>query len=431
MSSSSSSSTSSARRGASSRPQITSLMYALPVRRLKEILGHVLPELTLGPVETLSSPQLARLYQLTMSDNRKLLLSFAPSLAVRLLRHEATLLSTEAILVDFICKLEGKPTGKECRIQINDPECEFSLLGTAIPSLLKHSSNNREMAYPYSIFEPTLGVPLSTLSIYLSTSERHSIDKQVGQLARALACITSPSGTFGMVNRVLEDPFIPNGAVAKERSDSETWSEGFNTLLEGILRDGEDMNVLLPYETIRAHYKRLSWHLDGVITPRLVVLDIADDTNVMVERVPSSSTQPPHPLVTGLRSWSQGIFGDPQLANTFVDTPSSAFLEGWAESGDDVAEDLEGAEIRMMLYSCYRAAVMIVTEYYRPQADSSRREMEGRRKLTRALAALERVVVDRDGEGEGEALKRVRSLSLEVKEREGVVKRIKIEELID
>lgn len=357
-----------------------------------------------------------------MSDNRKLLLSFAPSLAVRLLRHEATLLSTEAVLVDFICKLEGKPTGKECRIPIPDPECELSLLGKAIPSLLKHSSNNREMAYPYSIFEPTAGAPLSTLAIYLSIQERQSIDTQVGQLARALACITSPSGTFGMVSRVLEDPFVPNGAVPKERSDSKTWSEGFNTLLEEILRDGEDMNVLLPYETIRLHYKRLSWHLDGITTPRLFVLDIADETNVMVERPTSPATS--QPQVTGLRSWGLGIFGDPLLANAFVDTPSPAFLEGWTSSGPDISEDPEGASIRMLLYSCYRAAVMIVTEYYRPQADSSRREMEGRKKLTTALAELERIEV-------GEALKRVRSLSLEEKEPENVVKRIKIEELID
>jgi hypothetical protein len=70
-------------------------MYALPVRRLKEILSHVFPNETLGPVEELKSTQLARLYSLTMSDDRKLLLSFAPSLSVHLLRHEAAILSSE------------------------------------------------------------------------------------------------------------------------------------------------------------------------------------------------------------------------------------------------------------------------------------------------------------------------------------------------
>lgn len=229
-----------------------------------------------------------------------------------------------------------------------------------------------------------------------------------------------------MVNRVLEDPFIPNGAVPKERSDSRTWSEGFNTLLEGILRDGEDMSVLLPYDTIRSHYKRLSWCLDGITTSRLVVLDMGDETNVMVDRPSVSVSASPKsstPSVTGLRSWSLGVFGDPKLANSFVDGASDAFLEGWHDGGTDISEDPEGASIRTLLYSCYRAAVMVVTEYYRPQVDSSRREMEGRRKLTSALAALEKV-----DSGDGEALKRVRSLSLEG---EGAVKRIKIEELID
>jgi hypothetical protein len=49
--------------------------------------------------------------------------------------------------------------------------CRLSAL---VPKLLKHSSNNREMAYPYSIFEPTAGVPLSTIAIYLSLPERRS-----------------------------------------------------------------------------------------------------------------------------------------------------------------------------------------------------------------------------------------------------------------
>jgi hypothetical protein len=43
------------------------------------------------------------------------------------------------------------------------------------------------------------------------------------------------------------------------------------------------------------------------------------------------------------------------------------------------------------LYRCFRAVVTIVTEYYRPQSDSSRRELEGRRKLTSALAEIEKL----------------------------------------
>jgi hypothetical protein len=45
----------------------------------------------------------------------------------------------------------------------------------------------------------------------------------------------------------------------------------------------------------------------------------------------------------------------------------------------------------MLLYRCFRAVVTIVTEYYRPQSDSSRRELEGRRKLTSALGEIEKL----------------------------------------
>jgi hypothetical protein len=384
-------------------------MYSLPVRRLKEILSHVIPGATLGPVEELSSPQLPRLYTLTMSDNRKLLLSFAPSLAVRLLRHEATVLSSEATLVHFIAESERQV--ESTISSSNDEKQDLTPLSVLVPTLIKHSSNNREMAYPYSIFEPTAGAPLSTLSIYLSLPERRLIDKQVGSMARSLASLTSPSGTFGMVSRVLPDPFAATPSTVPERLDSKTWSEGFNTLLEGILRDGEDMAVLLPYDTVRSHYQRLSWRLDAVTLPRLVLLDAGSETNVMVERASNEGTSTAvaeGAKMTGLRSWSQGVFGDPLVANCF-DDPSEGFLEGWREGGEDIIEDEEGADVRILLYRCYRAVVTIVTEYYRPQPDSSRRELEGRRKLTSTLAELEKIDV-----AVSDALKRSRSIEDEV-----------------
>jgi len=187
------------------------------------------------------------------------------------------------------------------------------------------------------------------------------------------------------------------------------WSRAFHGLLEGVLRDGEDKAVLLPYEVVRAHYKRLSYHLDSVLLPRLLILDIGNDRNVMVERgldeegsakVPAEGVR-----VTGLRSWSQGIFGDPLLADCF-DDPSEGCLEGWREGGEDIIEDEENTKVRMLLYGCFRAVITIVTEHYRPQSDSSRRELEGRRKLTSVLAELETF-----GAPVGDALKRSRNLS--------------------
>ncbi|PQE14500.1 Aminoglycoside phosphotransferase protein [Rutstroemia sp. NJR-2017a BBW] len=277
--------------------------------------------------------------------------------------------------------------------------------------MLKHSSNNREMAYPYTIFEQTPGKTLSNLSIYLSIPERQLIDKQIGSLTRSLASLTSPTGTFGTAARVLPDPFkqsSPSAAIPRGEG-SPTWTEAFNNLLESILRDGEDMAVLLPYDVVRAHYQRLSWRLDAVTLPRLVLLDLGEK-NILIESA-SSSTRTQPPKVTGLRSWSQGVFGDPLLSSVF-ENPSASFLEGWnssAESSEPLIEDPANADVRLLLYRCYRAVVGIVTEYYRPQPDSSRRELENRRNLTSALADLEKVDV-----AVNDALKRARSMSISV-----------------
>ncbi|KUJ10633.1 uncharacterized protein LY89DRAFT_596020 [Mollisia scopiformis] len=403
------------------RQRMSSLMYSLPVRRLKDILSHVLPDVTLSSTEELKSSGLARLFTLKMSDGEKVLLSVAPSLSIRLLRQESTILSTEAVLLNFLAEsdLDGK-SGKEKVEEGEDEEEDESskakddsqkvsraLLGLA-PKLLKHAKDSRELAYPYTIVSSTPGEPLTKLAPFLSVPERHDIDKQVGALARTLANLTSPMKLFGMANKALPFPCQPSGPSAPPKLGCKTWAEGFNTLLESILRDGEDMAVLLPYEVIRSHFARLSWRLDAVTTPRLAILDINDPKNVMIERDPDDEeTMLPseHIRLTGLRNWSQGVFGDPLIASCF-DEPTEGFQEGWDAAGEEIIEDGEHSETRKLLYRCYRAIVEVVTEYYRPKGDSSRRELGGRRKLTQVLAQLEKVdVVD------GDAPKRVRSSS--------------------
>lgn len=375
-------------------PDITSFMYSLPGRRLREILVRILPDKALGPVEELPSTQLSRLYELKMSDGSKLLLSFAPSLAVRLLRHESTMLSSEATLVKFITGIGRQNVTRAVESDKAGPSPALSSLLELIPRLLKHSPNNREMAYPYSIFEANAGVPLSTISVYLSIPERCDVDRQVGSMVRNLASLTSPSGAFGTVGRVLPDSNDTNTSSSPEMRGSSSWSEAFGLLLEGILRDGEDMSVLVPYQSLRNHYRRLSWHLDAVTSPRLLMLDAGREINVMIERSTEEGGTVPRDgyRLVGLRSWSQGVFGDPLLCDCF-ENPSEAFLEGWRGGTTDIIEDLENADIRLLIYCCFRAVVIIVTEYYRPQGDSSRRELEGRRLLTSALAALEKIEI--------------------------------------
>ncbi|KAI9052470.1 hypothetical protein LZ554_003814 [Drepanopeziza brunnea f. sp. 'monogermtubi'] len=388
------------------------LMYSLPVQHLKELASHVAPGAALGAVMEVKSMQLPRLYNLLMTDELPLLLAINPSLSVRLLRHESTIMASEACVVHFLSQSDLR---SQSPASIRSSRGEEEILSSSmqlpelVPKLLKHSSNSRESAYPYSIFEPTAGVVISMLSPPLSPSNRRSVDKEIGSMARALASRTSPTGAFGMASRILQDPSCKTTLTSPKVSGSETWSEAFQTLLEAVLRDGEDMSVLLPYETIRTHYRKLCWRLDAVKTPRLVVINVNSDDNVMVERRFSSKGESTKPVetarLTGLRNWSQGIFGDPVLSSCF-DDPSDEFIEGWQDGGEEVIEDEENMNGRSLLYQCYRAVVMIVTEYYRPQTDS-KRELNGRRRLTSALKELNEMFNDED-----ETIKRVRSLSI-------------------
>jgi hypothetical protein len=397
------------------RPPRASLMYTLPIRRLRDILGHVVPGVTLTSVEEIPSTRLPRLYYLNLSDGEQLLLSFAPSLAVKLLRHEQTLLSSEATLIQFLSclirpSLEESPSSPASITGLQPSR--VTDLSQLVPIMVKHSSNPREMGYPYTLFEPGVGEPLSDLSIYLSRPEHRLIDKQIGSFVRDLALMTSPSGNFGTVSRVCNDPPTPAATASSSAPRGfPDWTGAFMSLVEGILRDGEDMSVLLPYEIIRKHFDRLSWRLSAVTIPRLLIIDAGEPSNVLVQRDPEGASPPAAdgPRVTGLRDWSQGIFGDPLLSSCFENS-SEGFLEGWRLGGtEDIIEDEEGGATRLLLYRCYWAIVNIVTEYYRPQPDSSRRELEGRRKLTNVLAELEKVDVEqfdfvkrgRSGSGSG------------------------------
>jgi hypothetical protein len=328
------------------------------------------------------------------------MLSFSPSLAVRLLRHEVAALTSEATLVHFIQESQRRqetfgPTSSQDSSILNP----IWLLGL-VPKLLKHSSNNREMAYPYSIFEAVPGTPVSMIPTALAISERKLLDKQTGIMARSLASLTSPPGTFGQVSKVLPNPFK---SAAPAVTGFKTWSEAFNSLLEGIMQDGEDMSILLPYEDIRRHYQNHQWLLDEVTIPRLTLLDLGNDANIMIERNPAQDPSSPSAAsqeirLTGLRSWSQGIFGDPLIADCFS-SPTPEFLAGWhaEDSAEKIIENEANAEVRMLLYGVFRSVVGIVTEHYRSQVDSGKRELEWRRNLTSTLKELEKVPEESSG----------------------------------
>ncbi|KAF4973806.1 hypothetical protein FZEAL_9225 [Fusarium zealandicum] len=310
----------------------------------------------------------------------------------------------------------------------------------------------------YNLSRPPRGIAVSALQRPLNHRERRAVDFQTGQLLRRISSQVSPTNKYGVAADVLSVPpsvvhnpahRLEGGLHASRGADS--WRVAFHNLWEAILRDGEDMSVMISYTTIRRHFDRFDYVLDAVTKPRLVVLDGGEDSNTLVLRPfetgrkansltkgpngwkskPKPTRRPPgKPVrddqrledakekkpdgtddredylgqaqdaekgqieVTGLRQWSNCIFGDPLLACVFSKRPSHDFWRGFDKSLEtdalsSLVEDGPNAHIRLLLYECYWAIIAVVGEYYRPHIDSSRRELAARKQLGGVLARLD------------------------------------------
>ncbi|KAF7545959.1 hypothetical protein G7046_g9444 [Stylonectria norvegica] len=242
---------------------------------------------------------------------------------------------------------------------------------------------------------------------------------------------------------------------------ADSWSVAFHALLESTLRDAEDVAVMIGYDAIRRHFDRFRHLLDAVVNPRLVVVDAGEDMNTLVIR-PNDGGRRTKPTVevtegrrresrltgkekesrkprglrtpeqgsdwsdkaeiesdhseedyfammdaqaheqievTGLRQWSNCIFGDPLLASVFSKHPTRHFWRGFGradardsdspDSPSSIIEDEPNAHIRLLLYECYHAAIAVVKEFYRPQSDGGTRELTARKQLSSVLARLD------------------------------------------
>ncbi|KAK3346251.1 hypothetical protein B0T25DRAFT_460497 [Lasiosphaeria hispida] len=418
-----------------------------PEESVRAVLDRtLLPHISVEKVQGIFSLRLPRIYDVTTSNGRALQLVLEPPAMLRLLRFERPMVEAETVAVRWIretveeeeADVTSAASGARKGALLtktgshDDPEPLEPDLLSLVPTLVQSSPYpTNELKSAYAFFESVRGTPLSLLpSGPLSPPDRRHVDKQTGRLLRRLARLTSPTGKFGPVAAAVAARSAPDG-YQHLGVVTDTWAVAFQSVLEGILRDGEDMGVTIPYAAVRRNFRRFSYALDSVAVPRLVVVNGAEEGNVLVHD-PGSRKGVPDELesatkddtsdtagaaadgsgevkapgvssleVSGLLDWSNCVFGDPLLASVFADGASDGFLEGF--NGTDavaetstlglrisrtIVEGTDTAGVRLLLYQVYHAVICVVKEFYRPRVDSSRRELEARKRLNEVLAKL-------------------------------------------
>lgn len=483
------------------------------------IIGSAVPSAAaVDKIRAVPSPRHQRHYEAQLSDGSVLLLHLPLPLMVKLLRSErAASVSAEAAVLAWIGDLNDDHDDREeyecesggssavtCGPRDGNPQQTPGrqlVLGARgstdtarsrgdhpdvvprdnvpfIPALVAHSPAHTLAGPEFNVVRPSRGSLLAGLTPPLTPAERAAVDFQNGRLLRRLSRMRSPSGKFGPALGVLgrREPSPPKrigvpgaggGGSGSARAcvprGSVTWAAAFAALLEGVLRDGEDMHVTLPYSSIRQHFWRLEHALGAVTNACLVVVDAGEDDNTLVVRkaslpiagssakrlernssqrrrkksgseedakgmgrskdgkdrkrpagtitpdqddtggedsdpgiIYSSTNTDENIIVTGMRDWSNCVFGDPLFATAFHRNPNGNLWSGFTsptggDTGPSSIEDEAHAETRLLLYECYHTITRVVREFYRPSKDSSKRELAARKELSGVMARLERV----------------------------------------
>ena len=279
---------------------------------------------------------LYRTFRLTTSQGFFYLLRCRPSHNVRLLRHEDDRMETE-------CSALQTMSGRS---------------DIATTRVIEYHSTTTPLGSKFIITGPCVGSILSEIEPNLTRQDLADIDKSLGQYVRRLSSISGPA--FGPIRQA-------------QNYGPQSWARVFASMLESILRDGEDALINLPYEGMRDLVRRHRASLDKVTQPRFVLLEVCADENVVVDERSRR--------VTGVLDFSTAFWGDPFMADCWC-RPTASFAEGFGKlpNGDN------DERIRQYLYVLYHSLLAVVRHCYRPSEDGD--ELAARRDLTTAIRQL-------------------------------------------
>ncbi|KAF8423810.1 hypothetical protein EV426DRAFT_666881 [Tirmania nivea] len=321
----------------------------------------------------------------------QLVLKIAPPPNIRLLRYESTptpLLAIEAYLLDHLTT--------------NQPSLP-------VPRALAYDDTLTLLDSPFLLTTFLPGVPLSYLRSELAEEKVREIDFEVGRLLRGVNEVRAGigsggwGGAWGMVS-------------GKPGTGAWVWVWEF---VEGLLRDAEDMKILLPYVEIRRAVRMWGGALDGAQidcseavggeeedvldepphphNPKLCILDFSD-SSILVD--------PDTCRITGLLDFERAFWGDPIAQDIFLPgSPGRENVIRGYNSQSTLNKQMPGRNSRRrrcreLLYMVLSSTTKIMQWYYR-QLRSDREEMVQRKRLVEALGALERLSLEAEEPEEG------------------------------
>ena len=270
-----------------SPPVMSAPPSELSISALNRLLRRVLarPQICILGIEEIDSHGILPTYLLTTSDEASshLLLTLPPGPHVKLLRIEQYALETQVQLYQI---LDGAPH-----------------LGVSVPRVLAYDLSPKTLrGTPFLLTTYVPGPRLSGHATELGDSSRQSFTRQMSSLVSSISGQPTSNPSFGSLH----------GARGSDVATG-SWFQAFGMMLEGILRDGEDMLVSLPYETIRSSFSRLSGALDEVREARLVLMSLGTEEGSKGMVLDEDGTK----IIglTGCGSWV--AWADPLLARVF------------------------------------------------------------------------------------------------------------------
>jgi aminoglycoside phosphotransferase (APT) family kinase protein len=256
-------------------------------------------------------------HRLVLDDGSQCILKIAPPPAVRVLRYEHDLITTEVRALRIVRDRTELP----------------------VPAVLAWDDTCQLLPTPWFIMEHCPGTLLSVLRPTLDQHERQAID---AQLARHLASM----------NVITAETFGRPDATAQHDS---LWSVAFTRLVNDVLADANDAGVQLPIPTtaVASLISSRSAALDEVTDPHFVHWDLWDP-NVFID--------PDTLEVVGLIDFERVLWGDPLMEAQFTGKRShDPIFDAYGQR----LLDAPSAVTRRKLYDLYLYLVMTVECAYR------------------------------------------------------------------